>query len=177
MPMLPMRIAKLAALIAAALPLIATPLRAQPAGGGLPPGPGRDLLTAACTQCHGLATIMAMRDGPGGWRAQVSNMVVRGAQLSGPEMDQVVQYLVTNFGPGSQQATPAAPVALPAGSGKELVETRCGLCHDLNRVVAIRRPKSGWDDVVANMIRRGAPATPEEGQTIAAYLAAQFGGN
>jgi cytochrome c5 len=156
-----------------------TPLNAQPAGGALPPGEGRDVLATACTQCHGLGTIMAMRDGPGGWKLQVYNMVIRGAQLTGPETETVISYLAANFGPGSQRppGTQVAAVALPDGAGKELVETRCALCHDLARVVGIKRPPGGWDSIVANMIQRGAPATAEEGRTISAYLATQFGGN
>src|SRR5438876_7894530 len=164
----------------AALHLAASaPLNAQPAAGALPPGEGRDLLATACTQCHGLGTIMAMRDGPGGWKPLVYNMVLRGAPLTGPETETVIQYLTANFGPGLQRPAGAqvTPVALPAGTGKDLVETRCGLCHDLARAVGIKRSPGGWDAIVTNMIQRGAPATVEEGRTISAYLATQFGSN
>ncbi|SRR6266446_2201218 len=159
--------------------LLSTPIGAQPAGSALPPGEGRDLLASACTQCHGLNTIMAMRDGPAGWKPLVYNMVLRGAQLTAPEIDSVVQYLAANFGPGSQRpaATQAPPVALPDGAGRELIEVRCALCHDLGRVVAVKRRKSEWDAIVANMINRGASATPDEARAISTYLVAQFGSN
>jgi cytochrome c5 len=158
--------------------LAGSPAGAQPAGNALPAGEGRDLLTAACTQCHGLGTIMAMRDGTFGWKAQVANMVLRGAQLTSAETDAVVKYLAANFGPGAPRpaGADASPVALPDGAGKDLVETRCALCHDLGRVVAIRRPKSDWDRIVANMASRGAPVSADETRTIAAYLAERFGG-
>ena len=61
------------------------------------------------------------------------------------------------------------------GDGKELVETRCTLCHDLERVAVVKRPRQHWPAIVANMVARGATATPEEAGTIATYLAAQFG--
>ena len=48
----------------------------------LPAGEGRDVLTTACTQCHALNTVIAMRDGAGGWKRQVRNMIFRGAQVS-----------------------------------------------------------------------------------------------
>jgi mono/diheme cytochrome c family protein len=155
----------------------AAPLHAQ-TGPALPPGEGRDIVATACTQCHGLNTIVQIRDGSGGWRQFVNYMILKGAQVSEREADTVVQYLTANFGPNSPPAAGAAPAALaplPPGTGKELVEARCVTCHDLLRVVASRRQKTEWDGIVANMINRGATATPVERQTIVAYLATQFG--
>ena len=158
----------------AALCLVAaTPLHAQIAT-TLPQGEGREVIATACSQCHALNVIMAGRDGPVGWRRHVYNMVLRGAQLTPREADTVVQYLVTNFGP----VAPAAPsVALPAGAGKELVETRCVVCHDLGRVTAVKREKRDWDVIVANMYDRWGQSAPDEVQAISAYLNAQFGRN
>jgi mono/diheme cytochrome c family protein len=161
-----------------ALLLAATaPLHAQTVP-ALPPGEGRDIVATACTQCHGLGTIVQIRDGSAGWRQFVNYMIMKGAQVSDREADTVVQYLTTNFGPNSPPAAGAAPAVLaplPSGTGKELVEARCVTCHDLLRIVASRRQKTEWDAIVANMINRGATATPEERQTIVAYLATQFG--
>jgi len=141
----------------------------------LPPGDGRDLLATACSQCHVLNVIMSMREGPAGWRRHVHNMVTRGAQLTAPEAETVIAYLAANFGPGSAAAG-ATVVALPAGPGKELVETRCTACHDLERVAVVKRQKADWPALVANMVGRGAAASPDEARTIASYLAAHFGG-
>jgi cytochrome c5 len=102
-------------------------------------------------------------------------MVTRGAQLTAPEAETVIAYLAANFGPGSAAAG-AAVVALPAGPGKELVETRCTACHDLERVAVVKRQKADWPALVANMVGRGAAASPDEAQAIASYLAAHFGG-
>jgi mono/diheme cytochrome c family protein len=154
----------------------AAPLHAQ--APALPPGEGRDIVAVACTQCHGLNTIMAIRDGAAGWRQFVDYMIMKGAQVKASEADTIVQYLTASFGPNSPPAAGAGPAllaSLPAGSGKELVEARCVTCHDLLRIVASRRPKSDWDAIVANMVNRGATATPEERQTIVSYLSTQFG--
>jgi cytochrome c5 len=161
------------ALAALALAL-GTPLNAQTAG-GLPQGEGRDLVALACSQCHSLAPLLAGRDGPGGWRDHVYNMVLRGAQLTPREADTVIQYLAANFGPGTAPAAPAKAITLPNGDGKDLVEARCAGCHDLERVTIVKRRKQDWPFIVGNMVARGAAATPEETRTIAAYLAAQFG--
>lgn len=156
----------------AALGLAAVaPVKAQ---GPLPQGEGRELVATACTQCHTLGPILAGREGEAGWKRHVYHMVLRGAQLNPAEADTVIQYLVAHFGPG---AAPPATVAitLPPGPGKDLVETRCVTCHNLERVAVIKRPRQHWPALVANMVARGAVATPEEARTIAAYLAEQFG--
>jgi competence protein ComEA len=160
-----------------ALCLGAAPLRAQTAP-ALPPGEGRELVASVCTGCHTLNTIVQIRDGAPGWRQFVNYMIMKGAQVSVHDTDVIVAYLTTNFGPNSPPAAGApapAVVTLPAGAGKELVEGRCVTCHDLTRVVVSRRQKADWDAIVANMVSRGATATPEERQTMVAYLAAQFG--
>jgi cytochrome c5 len=166
------------ALCAAALVIAAAaPVRAQvtpPAA--LPPGEGRDMLATACSQCHALNVIMSMREGPTGWRRHVYNMVTRGAQLTSREADTVVAYLAANFGPTAAPASTVAKVALPGGPGKDLVEARCTACHDLERVAVIKRQKADWPALVANMVGRGAVATPDEAQAITSYLASHFGG-
>jgi len=150
------------------------PLRAQTAA-SLPAGEGRDLVATACSQCHALSIIAAMRNGAPGWKRHVYNMVLRGAQLTPGEADTVIRYLTDNFGPAPAANANAAAVALPAGPGKELTESRCGVCHDLQRIVAVKREKRDWDGIVAGMYERFGTSAPDEAQTIAAYLAAQFG--
>jgi cytochrome c5 len=168
-----MRRAALSAAVAA-LCLSAVPVAAQQPASALPPGDGRDLVATACTQCHALTVILAMRDGPIGWKRHLYHMVMRGAQLSPREVDTVLAYLDANFGPG-QRMPPAKPVALPDGPGKELVEQRCTMCHDLERVTAAKRGKRDWPGVVANMFERFGHSAPDEASAISAYLAANYG--
>ncbi len=159
----------LAALVVAA----GTPLNAQTAT-ALPQGDGRDLVATACSQCHALNVITAGRDGPVGWKHHVYNMVLRGAQLTPREADTVIAYLTANFGPG----VPAAgTVTLPNGPGRELVETRCAVCHTLERVTIVKREKRDWEAIVARMYERWGVSAPDEAQAISAYLVAQFGRN
>jgi len=155
---------------AAALLIAAVaPVKAQ---GPLPQGEGRDLVATACTQCHALTPIVGGREGAAGWKNHVYNMVLRGAQLTPSEADTVIKYLTANFGPRAGQP---AKVTLPDGPGKELVETRCAACHDLERVTIVKRYRRDWPPIVSNMVARGAVATPDEAHAIATYLAAQFG--
>ena len=159
---------------AAALLLAATPLHAQTAT-SLPQGEGRDLVATACSQCHTLSVIMAGRDGPVGWKKHVYNMVLRGAQLTPREADTVISYLITNFGPVAPAAPAASGSALPGDAGKELVESRCVVCHSLERVTVVKRQKRDWERVVANMYERWGMSAPDEVNAISAYLVAQFG--
>ena len=161
-------------LIALVTVVAASPSRAQQAANPLPAGDGRDLVSAVCSQCHYLGTIAKIRDGAPGWRLFVNNMVLRGAQLTAPEIDTVVNYLALNLGPGIN-LPPEKPIVLPDGPGRRLVETRCNLCHDLERIATVPRHKADWPNIVANMVARGGTASPDEAQTIADYLAANFG--
>lgn len=164
---------QLSSLFALAVVTFASPSVAQNAN-PLPAGDGRDLVAVACSQCHYLGTIAKIRDGAAGWRTYVNNMVLRGAQLTPAEIDKVVDYLALNLGPGAN-LPPAKPVTLPDGHGKELVETRCGLCHDLERVATVKRDKKAWPVIVNNMVAWGATATPDEAKTMTDYLATNFG--
>jgi len=156
----------------------------------LPPGEGKELVAVACSQCHGLKTIMILRDGPEGWKRFVQEMVLRGAQLNQQEADTVVKYLVKNFGPGAgrMQAETAAgssagmgesagraAASLPNGPGKELVQSRCAVCHDLGRITTVKRTSAEWERTVQDMVARGASVTPDEMRSITSYLAGQFG--
>jgi cytochrome c5 len=151
-----------------------SPSRAQQNANPLPAGEGRELVAVACSQCHYLGAIAKIRNGPAGWRIFVDNMVLRGAQLNPSEVDKVVDYLARNLGPAIDLPT-AKPVVLPDGHGKQLVETHCALCHDLERVATVKRSRQAWAPIVASMIAWGAPGTPEEAKTMTDYLAGNFG--
>ena len=167
----------------AVLALVGLPgtLRAQAPAPQLPPGKGSELTATLCSACHTLQPILMKRDGPAGWRTTVDNMTMRGLRLFRPgEPELIVEYLSQHFGPGSnpmrtEQLPPGTSVALPAGEGKDLVEMHCTGCHDLGRVVSVRRTKADWERVTRNMVDRGSKASADQVQRIVAYLAGQFG--
>src|SRR6185312_7571761 len=63
----------------------------------------------------------------------------------------------------------------PPGKGRSIVEEKCTLCHDPQRIVAFVRPKEQWHDAVEAMRRRGSPVTDEEIPVVVDYLAKYFG--
>lgn len=143
----------------------------------LPPGSGRDLVAVACTQCHGLKLIVALRDGPVGWQEFVHDMILRGAQLDPQEARLVIRYLANNFGPGnSPMQSNLETNPLPPGDGAKLVESRCTMCHDLGRITTVARSRQEWENTVRNMMERAGTnvATPEQVRIMTSYLVAHF---
>jgi mono/diheme cytochrome c family protein len=164
-----------AGVLAAAL-LAALPAQSQqPQAIQLPPGDGHDVVARTCTTCHGLNTVLQLRQSADGWRSIVDYMVLHGAPLTPDEADQAVNYLATNFGPGINLPQQTTKVSLPDGPGKNLVATNCVVCHGLDRIAAARRTPADWNSVLSRMQFLGAPISGDDKKTIAAYLDMHFG--
>jgi cytochrome c5 len=75
------------------------------------------------------------------------------------------------------QAYGQAPGAsgLPVGDGAEIVAKACTQCHGLGLTVAMRDGRVGWQEMVDNMILRGAQVRPEEEKIVIDYLVENFG--
>ncbi len=141
-----------------------------------PEDEGRDIVAVACTQCHAPSAYAQLREGSQAWRFRVYDMILRGAQIEPADIDKVVSYLATSFGPGMSFPTqPPVAVTLPDGPGKELVESSCAICHGLDRVVATTRPAGQWDAMVKQMVFFGAPLSADQAKTVTAYLSTRFG--
>jgi cytochrome c5 len=157
----------------------------------LPPGEGREVAQAVCgNACHDATAVLMKRDGEVGWRRNVERMIVqKGAHVSSGDLETIVKYLSTVLGPGTarMQTTGTLPpgsiaagvatakeVRLPDGAGREIVTARCTLCHDLGRVVSVRRTSQDWEHITKDMMSRGPQTTPAEVQTIQTYLTTHF---
>lgn len=69
-----------------------------------------------------------------------------------------------------------APVELPAGGAKALVEKTCGTsCHSIDVVTSQRNNMADWTSLVQNMVARGAQASDEQVKVIAEYLGKTLG--
>jgi len=74
-----------------------------------------------------------------------------------------------------QPATPPAPDAgAPADPALALVKDRCTMCHDTDIIAATPRTATGWGDLVASMVRRGAQLNDDEKAQVVAYLAKTY---
>lgn len=72
-----------------------------------------------------------------------------------------------------QGSVPAAAQELPDGSGKQIVATACGTCHDVNRI-RIGYTAEGWRTVIRMMQNVEAPVAPDQWATVTDYLISSF---
>lgn len=63
---------------------------------------------------------------------------------------------------------------LPAGAGKDALQTVCTKCHEMGQVTAKRRTATDWSMTVDKMITQGATATEEQFNAILDYLITNF---
>jgi competence protein ComEA len=89
-------------------------------------------------------------------------------------MKLVVVLLAVGLGSGSAQTTPAA-AAMPEGAGKVVVQRACSACHAVTVVTSKHASQKEWDQVVNQMVSRGADLTDEEVDTVIDYLAKNYG--
>jgi quinoprotein glucose dehydrogenase len=69
-----------------------------------------------------------------------------------------------------------APLVLPEGGAKALIEKTCGTgCHSVEVVTSQRMNEAEWTAVVENMVTRGAQASDAEINAIVDYLAKTLG--
>ncbi|MEP6800416.1 MAG: cytochrome c [Acidobacteriota bacterium] len=89
------------------LPLLGTKLAE------FPPGPAKALADQACLACHSVDLVAQQRLTEKQWGAEVTKMAGWGADLPADRREELIGYLVKNFGP---DAGPWEPVVTrPAG--------------------------------------------------------------
>lgn len=71
-------------------------------------------------------------------------------------------------------ATETAQPVVASASGLSLLQSRCTVCHSLDRVTRKTESLDEWRAIVANMVSRGANLTPAEQSILTEYLAATY---
>ncbi|HEY7680776.1 MAG TPA: cytochrome C [Terriglobia bacterium] len=95
----------------------------------------------------------------------------RAALLSVALLWSVWPALGQNQGQGQGQNA----VQLPEGAGKQLVESACVQCHNLNRAVGGGgRTRAEWQGVLDMMVTSGAPLAKDQVPVVLDYLATNF---
>ena len=59
--------------------------------------------------------------------------------------------------------------------GRALLETRCTVCHDLGPVESEKGDRADWEDVVDEMVGKGAKLNDAEKTTLLDYLVENYG--
>lgn len=68
-------------------------------------------------------------------------------------------------------------IELPQSEGRELILRACTMCHELGGLAGYKGywGLEQWKEMVTGMVKNGAVLTPEEQETVAAYLTRHFG--
>jgi len=64
---------------------------------GLPDGPGKDVTSTVCGQCHEAERVAAVRLTREGWQDVIASMVSQGAEATDEELQAILDYLATHF--------------------------------------------------------------------------------
>src|SRR6185437_697428 len=121
--------------------LAASSLASVSWGQDLPPGEGRETLQKVCTQCHDIESIPRLRYSREDWSNLVYSMKDMGADATGPELEQIVDYLAKNFGKTGGAAT-AAKINVNSATAKE-IETGLGVTTKDSELIVAYRVKNG----------------------------------
>jgi virginiamycin B lyase len=66
------------------------------------------------------------------------------------------------------------PVQLPEGPGKQILETRCTLCHELSELKRVSFDREDWQELVGRMVTYGAPLSQDQIPVLVDYLGKNF---
>lgn len=107
-------------------------------GQTLPDGKGKAEFERICSNCHTTAMVARLKNTSDGWKSIVDDMVSRGAQGSQDDLDKVVLYLSTNFGPSKSAATPSAQGATPSTQAQTVpaIALSSSVISNAKRVIA-----------------------------------------
>ena len=70
---------------------------------------------------------------------------------------------------------PAAAAAAQDEKGERLLQVSCGGCHDLRPVQANAKDRDGWNEVVQNMLQKGADVSDADLPVLLDYLVEHHG--
>ena len=129
---------------------------------------GREVFSVACVQCHAASHTVIQRKAAAGWKKTVYTMISRGAPVLPGEVDALVAYLTSAYGPSSPPTSTTGQQTLPSGS--EIVVSSCGSCHPAGVVLASRKTEAEWRATVKQMRSLGAGITDNQEKEILDYL-------
>ena len=61
----------------------------------------------------------------------------------------------------------------PLAEGRALFETKCATCHSLDRSLAVKSDRAGWESTIKRMIAKGAKLEKAQIDPILGYLSAK----
>jgi cytochrome c5 len=135
----------------------------------LPPGSGRDAVTARCLSCHESDLIVQQRLSRAAWARSVDKMVRWGAVVESGEREPMLDYLAAHFAP-----KPAAGNIVATAGSEAIYKRACLTCHEDDLIESQRLTRAGWMRSVEKMIRWGASLPAADKDPLVDYLAARY---
>lgn len=102
----------------------------------LPEGPARELTVKVCAQCHEPQRAASVRLTREGWEGVVQKMVGLGARATDTELEQITDYLATNF-----KGEAPKPINMNTASSVELESVAALLRKEAAAWIAYRNTK------------------------------------
>jgi mono/diheme cytochrome c family protein len=104
-------------------------------GQTLPDGKGKVEFVHNCTACHTAKLVTRVKKTPEDWRKSVDEMAARGTDGSKEDLDNVVVYLVTNYGTDQAGPTAATQSTTPLSTSGEPVVLNSSQTERVNRLI------------------------------------------
>jgi competence protein ComEA len=88
----------------------------------LPDGPGKQVVVAKCTQCHGQEIFALARKTPDDWDQTLTKMTTNGLVVTDEEYNIIMTYLTTNLGPLPAKINVNKAIAADLQKGLDLTD-------------------------------------------------------
>ena len=153
-----------------------------PTAGAVAPDPGKAILDAACTTCHGLDSLAShIYDTKDPYEGLVRNMIGYGANVTDAQIPPLVDYMFKTYGKkpaappttANNAPTPSAPANDP---GKAILDAACTTCHGLDGLKNhVYDSKGPYESLVRSMIAYGANVTDGQIPPLVDYMFKTYG--
>ena len=139
--------------------------------------PGKAILEAACTTCHGLDPMAShVYDTKEPYEAVVRSMVAYGAQVSDAQMPVLVEYMLKTYGKPPAAAPGATAAASTPDPGKAILESACTTCHGLDGLANHKYDSAPpYESLVKSMVAYGAVVTDAQMKPLVDYMFKTYG--
>jgi virginiamycin B lyase len=100
--------------------------------------------------------------------------------MRAPQLPAAWPFREPGGGGGEAEGAGGREIVLPDGAGKQIVLTKCSVCHDAARIVSARYDRARWQETIEDMklYIEGASSAPQltaqETQTLLDYVATHF---
>jgi len=108
-------------------------------------GPGKETFVRACGGCHLTNVVTAQRKTADGWTDTVVEMRNRGANATDEELEQIVQYLATNYSPKSASSR----ININAATASDISLVLSVPQAEAEAIVAYRNKNGKFKDIAA----------------------------